>query len=57
VPVEAVWFQTTWETCLARNSQRPPDRQVPPEVMEHLRQQLATDPPTPTEGFALVEVV
>jgi predicted kinase len=56
VPVEAVWFQTAWETCVARNGQRPADRQVPADVMERLRQQLAADPPTTAEGFARVEV-
>jgi predicted kinase len=52
VPVEAVWFRTDWETCVARNGQRPADRQVPAATMEGLRQQLAADPPTAAEGFA-----
>jgi predicted kinase len=57
VAVEAVWFQTSWETCVARNGRRSPDRQVPAETMARLRQQLAADPPTPGEGFASLDLV
>jgi predicted kinase len=57
VPVEAVWFQTDWDTCVARNAGRPTDRQVPAAVMERLRDQLAADPPTAAEGFAALHVL
>jgi predicted kinase len=57
VPVEAVWFQTPWETCAARNAGRSLDRQVPAATMESLRQQLAADPPGRAEGFASLQVI
>ena len=57
VPVEAVWFQTDWDTCAARNAGRSPDRQVPGATMEHLRGQLAAAPPTEAEGFAALHVL
>jgi predicted kinase len=56
VPVEAVWFRTDWDTCMARNAGRSPDRQVPAAVMEQLREHLAADPPTEAEGFAALHV-
>jgi predicted kinase len=57
VPVEAVWFQTAWEMCVARNAGRSPDRQVPAATMEGLRRQLAADPPCRAEGFAALQVI
>jgi predicted kinase len=57
VPVEAVWFQTDWDTCAARNAGRSPDRQVPAAALECLREQLAADPPTIDEGFAALQVL
>jgi predicted kinase len=57
VPVEAVWFRTDPDTCVARNAGRPPDRQVPAATMEQLRERLDADPPTEAEGFAALHVL
>jgi predicted kinase len=57
VPVEVVWFQVPWETCVARNAQRTPDRVVPADTMTRLRQVLAQDPPTLAEGFAALHTI
>jgi predicted kinase len=54
VPVEAVWFTTDWAACVDRNGRRSPDRKVPEEALERMRQVLEGDPPTAAEGFAEV---
>jgi predicted kinase len=54
VPVEAVWMQADWDTALARNARRPPDRRVPDETMKEMRRLLEENPPTVEEGFAAV---
>lgn len=51
--VEAVFFATPLEVCLARNAAR--DRVVPPEAIERMASRLV--PPTRREGFARVRVV
>lgn len=52
-PWLAWWLQIPLEDCLARNERR--SRQVPPEILLKMAQDLQTAPPTPEEGF--IEVI
>jgi predicted kinase len=54
VPVEVVWLEADWDTCVARNARRPEDRRVPEETMAQMRRLLEEDPPTVAEGFTAV---
>jgi predicted kinase len=51
--VEAVFFDTPLETCLARNSARA--RVVPPQAIQGMALRLS--PPSTHEGFARVTVI
>jgi predicted kinase len=51
IPVIAIWLDTDLQTCIQRNQQRPPDRQVPTDSISTMLQRLHTSPPTPEEGF------
>ena len=57
IPIHAVWIHTAFETCVARNSERPEDRAVDRIKMIQMRDNLEADPPTVTEGFSIVTVV
>jgi predicted kinase len=51
----AVWFQTSLETCLARNAQRPADELVAERAICNVF--AALEPPSIEEGFEAVLVV
>lgn len=51
----AVWFQTSLETCLARNAQRPMDEIVAEQAIRNVF--AALEPPSVEEGFEEVLVV
>ncbi|HEY3741834.1 MAG TPA: AAA family ATPase [Bryobacteraceae bacterium] len=51
--IEALYFDTPLDVCLARNGLRA--RRVPDEVMREMANKLT--PPQLEEGFALVEIV
>jgi predicted kinase len=57
VPVEAVWLNADWQTCVRRNEQRRPDRRVPQETMEAMGRLLRENPPTLEEGFTAIREV
>lgn len=50
-PVVALWVDTPFEVCLARNAEHPPDRQVPEELYDGWWASLLETPPSETEGF------
>jgi predicted kinase len=52
-PVEAVFFDTPVQVCLARNAAR--DRIVPPAAMQRMASRLT--PPTLDEGFDQITVI
>jgi predicted kinase len=54
IPLGAVWLDTPWPTCLARNEQRPPDRRVPLAAMVSMHRNLLANPPTVAEGLCAV---
>ena len=51
--IEAVFFNTHVEVCLARNRNR--GRQVPEDILEKMAAKL--QPPTKAEGFTKIEVI
>ena len=51
----AVWFQTSLETCLARNAERPQDQVVPERNIRNVY--AAIEPPTLQEGFSEIVLV
>ena len=51
----AVWFQTSLETCSARNAQRPDDEIVAEQAI--LNVFVALEPPSVEEGFKEVLIV
>ena len=57
VPVMAVWMDTEWDVCVARNAGRPEDRRVPVEVMQGMYQRLFDERPREEEGFGEVRRV
>ena len=57
VPVMAVWMDTEWDVCVARNAERPEDRRVPVEVMQGMYQRLFDERPREEEGFGEVRRV
>lgn len=54
VPVEAVVFRTTLETCLDRNAARSSDRRVPDERVRDYFYDLQAQPPHAGEGLDAV---
>ncbi|HEV8608153.1 MAG TPA: AAA family ATPase [Tepidisphaeraceae bacterium] len=54
VPVIAVWLDTDFNTCILRNKQRPPDRQVPVDSMNLMLNRLQSAPPLLEEGFTQI---
>src|SRR5688572_27855498 len=57
VPVMAVWMDTEWDVCVARNAERAEDRRVPVEVMQGMYQRLFDERPREEEGFGEVRRV
>jgi len=55
VQVEAVWFLTPLETCLARNAARPGDEVADEQGLRNVF--AAVEPPSLEEGFAQVLTV
>jgi predicted kinase len=53
VPVEAVWFDTPLDVCLARNAAR--ERVVPEAAIRAMAAQL--EPPRPEEGFTRIRTI
>ena len=51
LPVDLVLFETDPEICIARNAQRPVNRQVPEETLRNMIKNLGLNPPTKSEGF------
>jgi predicted kinase len=56
VPLTAVWMDTDWDVCQARNLQRNPVWRVPERVMAELREELRAHSPMPEEGFEIRRV-
>lgn len=54
LPAIAVWLDTNFNTCLQRNQQRPPDRQVPLDSMNVMLHRLNSAPPQLEEGFSQI---
>jgi len=54
VPVIAVWLDTNFEICVARNQRRPEDRRVPVESMNMMLRRLNASPPQIEEGFSKI---
>jgi len=54
LPAIAVWLDTNFNTCLQRNQQRPPDRQVPLDSMNMMLHRLNSTPPQIEEGFSQI---
>jgi len=56
-PIEAIIFDTPWETILDRNSQRSSLRAPEPEKLRKWREALQDTPPSEEEGFSRVTVI
>ncbi len=57
LPVDIVFVDTPFETCVARNSLRSEGRKVPYEALERAAAHLKAYPPTKAEGFRHVTVI
>lgn len=56
-PIEVVFLDTPYEICVARNSQRSEDRQVPPDKMDRFHKDISAELPEISEGFTRVTFV
>lgn len=56
IPMEALVFQTPWETILKRNQDRPSGRAPNEETLKEWFDHLHSNPPTKAEGFEKISL-